>query len=220
MLRHGGEHRIVVLTAMQTGIFAAKFLRICSAANTQERLSRVATDLAVRQAHWADALAMRDPGLITDLLGMGIGRFPDTHYWRRSEARAASYRLLSEQGNRFLRLGTGTAMYTEQFVTIEPGLRYVVQLDLRFPQADGGVAVSLCEKWLLTSGRCVAATATAAQGGSEWQRHELRLASGEIGGVWTPRRAEAAMSASSKNLRLACAQQSASVTGAGERSDA
>ena len=33
MLRHGGEHRIVVLTAMQTGIFAAKFLRICSAAN-------------------------------------------------------------------------------------------------------------------------------------------------------------------------------------------
>jgi len=155
----------------------------------QERLSRVATDLAVRQAHWADALAMRDPGLITDLLGMGIGRFPDTHYWRSSEARATSYRLLSEQGNRFLRLGTGTAMYTEQFVTIEPGLQYVVQLDLRSPQADGGVAVSLCEKWLLTSGRCVAATATAAQGGSEWQRHELRLASGEIGsGSWPTRR--------------------------------
>ena len=34
MLTHGGKHRILVLTAMQTSIFAARFLRICSAANT------------------------------------------------------------------------------------------------------------------------------------------------------------------------------------------
>ena len=40
-----------------------------------------------------------------------------------------------------------------------------------------------------------------------------RSASGEIGGACLPRRALAAMSASSKNLRRACAQHSASVTG-------
>ncbi len=42
MLRDGGKHRIVVLTAMQTSIFAAKFLRICSAANTSiDSMSRL-----------------------------------------------------------------------------------------------------------------------------------------------------------------------------------
>ena len=34
MLTHAGRHRILVLTAMQTSIFTARFLRICSAANT------------------------------------------------------------------------------------------------------------------------------------------------------------------------------------------
>ena len=64
----------------------------------QDRIARIAPDLAMRQAHWADALAMRDSGLLTELFGMGIGRFPDTHYWRSNEAKAGRYRLEAERG--------------------------------------------------------------------------------------------------------------------------
>ena len=42
-------------------------------------------------------------------------------------------------------------------------------------------------------------------------------ATGEIAAAFLPRRALAAISASSKNCRLACAQQSADVIGPGER---
>jgi hypothetical protein len=51
-------------------------------------------------------------------------------------------------------------------------------------------------------------------------RFTASSAMGETGGASLPLRALAAMSASSKNLRLACPQHSASVTGAGFRSAA
>lgn len=155
----------------------------------QDRIARIAPDLAMRQAHWADALAMRDSGLLTELFGMGIGRFPDTHYWRSNEAKAGRYRLEAENGNTFLRLGSGQALYVEQFVAVEPGRPYVLQMDIRSAQAEGGVAASLCEKLLLTSGRCVAATAAIDHGSAAWQRQQLQLDSGDVGsGSWLTRR--------------------------------
>ncbi|MEF8721933.1 MAG: VanZ family protein [Candidatus Accumulibacter delftensis] len=163
---------IAVLAAVAAPIYSGSFAR--------ERLASSGSDLAVRQAHWADALAMRDPGLLTALFGVGIGRYPETHYWRSSEDKATSYRLESEGDNRFLRLGTGQPLYMEQFVRIEPGQEYLLRLDTRSAQAGGQLSVSLCEKLLLTSRRCVSVT-TPAQGGN-WQQHELRLNSGEVGG--------------------------------------
>ncbi|SBT09891.1 conserved membrane hypothetical protein [Candidatus Accumulibacter aalborgensis] len=162
-------------------------LPIYSGSFAQQRMSRIGADLATRQAHWTDALAMRDPGLATTLFGMGIGRFPETHYWRSTEPKASNYRLETEAGNTFLRLGTGDAMYMEQFVSIEPGQEYVVHLDIRSPQSGASVSTSLCEKLLLTSGRCAAKTALVTGEGRQWQSHELRLASGDIGrGAWRP----------------------------------
>lgn len=168
-----------------TVLVGAVVLPIFSGSFARERLATSAEDLAARQSHWVDALSMRSPGLLTSLFGMGIGRFPVTHYWGSSEARATSYQVHSEAGNRFLQLGTGQPLYLEQFVGIEPG-EYLVHLDTRSDRAGGQLTVSLCEKLLLTSGRCVAATAT--QQEQDWQQHELRLSSGDIGsGTWLAR---------------------------------
>lgn len=153
-------------------------LPIYSGSFAQERLSQVRADLAVRQAHWADTLAMRDSGLASTLFGMGFGRFPERHYWRSSEPRAASYRLESEAGNVFLRLGAGLSLYMEQLVTVQPHRDYVLHLALRSSQPVT-LSASLCEKWLLTSGRCV--FGTAASEGRQWEEHQIRLASGEVG---------------------------------------
>lgn len=174
--------------AILLALAAMVALPIYSGPFAKERMSRIGEDLPARLAHWVDALAMRDPGLPTALFGMGIGRFPETHYWRSTEPKASSYRLESEAGNTFLRLGTGSPMYFEQFVVIEPGQEYVLHVDIRSPDAEAGIAVFLCEKLLLTSGRCVSRRADVAHGGGEWQRHQLRLPSGDIGsGIWMAR---------------------------------
>lgn len=150
----------------------------------QERMSQSGSDLTIRVNHWADALQMRDPGWPTALFGMGIGRYPETHYWRSTESRAATYRVGSENGNAFLRLGSGAPLYIEQFATIRPHKNYTLDLSARSTQPNAQVNVSICEKWLLTSERCTFKSIDIA-GSGQWQTITTHLQSGEIGsGPW------------------------------------
>ncbi len=151
---------------------------------TQARLSQAGTDLGIRLAHWSGALQMRDPGWDTALFGMGIGSYPETHYWRSEKIRAATYRLGSEAGNPFLRLGSGSPLYMEQLVTIKPQHEYSLNLNIRSEQPDSQVTVSICEKWLLTSARCTFKSIDITGKGS-WQPVHIQMQSGDVGsGPW------------------------------------
>lgn len=120
----------------------------------QQRLAQTGQELGVRLAHWRDALALRDEGWATALLGQGLGRFPELHLWRSAEPRrAAVFGLQREASGAFLRLGAGAPVYVEQFVDAGPGQRLQLTLRLRAP-AGATVAVALCEKWLLSSAQC------------------------------------------------------------------
>jgi len=122
----------------------------------QSRMATVDTDLGVRQAHWADALSQRDPDWATQLFGMGLGRYPVTNYWRGTQLpRAGTYSLANEANNTFLRLGSGDALYVEQFVAVEQGRRYQIKLDVRASQTTEKMSVSICEKLMLTSINCI-----------------------------------------------------------------
>lgn len=150
----------------------------------QERFAMTGSDLAIRQAHWADAMEIRDPGLLTELLGMGLGRYPETHYWRSSESKAASYQLGREAGNTFLRLGTGSPTYIEQFVPLLPNTDYTLEMDIRSRRAETAVNITMCEKWLLTSGACVNKQVIN-QAANQWERQAIRLNSEQLGNsVW------------------------------------
>ncbi|GAO34886.1 hypothetical protein SCT_0266 [Sulfuricella sp. T08] len=151
---------------------------------TQARMSRTGTDLGIRLAHWSNALQMRDPGWGTALFGMGVGRYPETHYWRSEESRAATYRLGSETGNTFLRLGSGSPLYMEQFVTIKQQHNYTLSMNARSDQPNTQVTVSICEKWLLTSARCAFKTIDVT-GNGRWQPVQTHMLSGDLGsGPW------------------------------------
>lgn len=167
---------VALILAVVVPIFKGPF--------TQERLSRTGTDLEIRLDHWAGALQMRDPGWNTALFGMGIGRYPETHYWRSEKSRAATYRLASETGNTFLRLGTGSPLYVEQFITIKPQQDHSLSLNVRSNQPDTQVTVSICEKWLLTSARCVFQPIDVS-GNGQWQTVQTSLQSDDAGiGSW------------------------------------
>lgn len=169
-----------VAVALLASLTAAVALPVLSGRFAQERLSQSGTDLATRQAHWQDALAMRDPDWATTLFGMGLGRYPETHYWRSMEIRAAPYRLMNESDNTFLRLSAGSPLYMEQLVHVLPGQTYVFKAMVRTNEAHAPLTVSLCEKWLLTSARCAFQALPAGTPGT-WQGIEASIATGEVG---------------------------------------
>lgn len=150
----------------------------------QERMALVGSDLEARQRHWHDALKIRDAGWLTALFGMGVGRYPETHFWRSDETRAAPYWLVSEEEKHFLRLGAGNLLYVEQFVSIQPGNEYSVEFNGRSNKQNAQITVSICEKWLLTSARC-SSEVVRIKGDGTWQPMQVRLSSGEVGqGPW------------------------------------
>jgi hypothetical protein len=160
-------------------------LPIAGGRYAQQRLAQSAPDLAVRQAHWADGLALRDNSLATALIGEGLGRYPQAHYWRSAEpVHAASYSLAREGDKRFLRLGQGATLYIEQIVPRPDLAALRLSLDWRSSAGQPVPQVALCEKWTLTSLGCVtvaapgtapvAAPAAAGSAGG-WQHAELAL---------------------------------------------
>lgn len=137
---------IALVAVIAAPILAGRF--------AQDRLAQTAEEIGVRMAHWSDALRIRDPGLLTSAIGMGIGTFPDAHYWRSGESvRAGSYRLRTEGGDTFVRLGPGATLYLEQIVPRATG-PLAVTARLRSADGDASISIALCEKWLLTSRRC------------------------------------------------------------------
>ena len=146
------------------------------------RLAQTGTDLAVRQAHWTDALQMRDRDLATTMFGMGLGRFPETHFWRSTgPVRAAPYRLVREADNTFLRLGGGATLYIEQVLPEPPELasdELTLTLSLRSSRTPATLTVALCRKWGLTSQTCVpgqAGSAAVPEAVGQWQPVQIRL---------------------------------------------
>ena len=135
-----------------------------------ERLANTGRDLDTRMAHWRTSLSLRDEGIMTSLFGVGLGRFPETHFWgSHAETRAATFTLEPGRGNPFLRLGPGASIYIEQI--IDPPARTPLELSINLRSASGkpGLTVLVCRKTLLTSEDCEAATVTGADAPGAWQ---------------------------------------------------
>ena len=146
-----------------TAVAAAVAIPIALSPFASTRLATSMQDLQVREKHWRDALALRAPGWDSLLFGEGIGRFPERHYWGSQEpVRAASYRVVSEGKERFLRLGPGAPLYIEQVVARPAAVATLnVEARLRSVKAQPRLSLSLCEKWTLSSLHCESLVLTA-----------------------------------------------------------
>lgn len=130
-------------------------LQVVRGGFAQSRLETVVDDLGVRQRSWAEAMRIRNDDLATTLFGMGLGKYPETSFWRsQSLPRVARFSLESEDGNDFLRLSSGDPVGFEQLVRLQPEIPYVLSLDLRARAPGAVLNVALCEKWLLASRNC------------------------------------------------------------------
>lgn len=148
----------------------------------QGRLADIDRDLQGRESHWAHTLARMDHDAASMLLGMGLGRLPAVNLQRSTpQERSASFSLMDEAGQRFLRLGSGKAVYIEQFVDLAPQQTYRLQIRLRTALPGASLAAGLCEKWLVASATCVSAPMALDGRVNEWQSVSVAMASADVG---------------------------------------
>ncbi|AEG02261.1 VanZ family protein [Methylomonas methanica] len=140
----------------------------------QERFSLVGKDYQIRKDHWQDAIDMMDDDLSVDVIGMGLGSYPRTYYWRNSEnTLPATYQFQNGADGRFLKLWSGDSLYFEQKIAVVPRAQYKLLIDVRGNSGKSVLTVPICEKALLYSFNCVWQTfQIPAVAGEEWQHVE------------------------------------------------
>jgi VanZ family protein len=198
--RGGRSSGRLAATAVTGGIVVLLVAAAVTGPYMAGRFAGTTGDLQTRWNHWGDAVAMMDEGLATSLFGMGVGRFPETYFWKTEKGdRPGTFAFLEEKGNRFLRLGAGDPLYLRQKVALQPETSYRLSLDARSDEPGMQFNVFLCEQTLLYSGRCKAQSFSTGQplpagqsfaavpsltkghGGNGWQPLEAVVDSGEVG---------------------------------------
>jgi O-antigen ligase len=156
-----------VAVAVAWPVFSGKF--------SQSRLAATGQDFSIRTEHWADALnILRQRN--ASVFGVGLGTFPSAYYWGSSAStRPATYSFATEKGDTFLRLGSGETVYFEQLVTVMPGQKYTLEMDLRSTSKNAALTVPVCEKALLYSFTCSWTTLQIKPSSSQWAHHETQI---------------------------------------------
>lgn len=182
LFKSAQQQQRIILAVMMAGAMLAVAIPVFTGQFAQHRISSVGKDYGVRQSHWEDALNIRSPDWATTLFGMGLGRYPASHYLLSGEgSHAGSYQLRTEGDNTFLRLGSGDPIYVEQIVSIEPHQNYVLRLNVRTNQPAEKISVLICEKWLLTSFDCLEIALVAGSEAGKWSSLKVPFASGMLG---------------------------------------
>ena len=137
----------------------------------QQRFNTVYQDQSSRSAHWNNALAIRDDDLASTLFGMGLGSFPRTFFWLNNEGiKPASYEIISEKNQAYLRLSGGDALFMGQYIAVNAHTGYRLLLDIRSKEPGLKLSTSICEKSLQYSLRC--STVLISTHSSEWEHAE------------------------------------------------
>ncbi len=154
----------------------------------KQRLAQAAGDLRFRLGHWEHAVGLMGEGAAPMLFGAGFGRYPDLYLFsERAEVPPGTYKVVDQDGERFLRLGKGEAVYLDQRVAVRPDARYRLSLRLRAASAgQAKLSLPLCEKALLYSFTCVWTALSVKDSEAGWRRLEADVQSGKVGrgGRW------------------------------------
>lgn len=178
----GGRRPGPLLPAAAAAAALAVALPIATGPYAEFRFSHLRADLAARVAQWKEALGMMDDTWAAQLLGMGLGRYPEAYFLNNSHGvLPGNYRFEQAQGGGFLRLGAGDSYGIGQIVPVEPRRRYTLSLDVRSPRAGGRLAAILCQGYILYFQDCRRFTLDAGPAG-QWVRRSVAFDSGRLGG--------------------------------------
>lgn len=183
--------KIVLFPVITLFVFCAGLVAwpVFQGSFAQARLAMIDHDLNVRLAHWRNVLDIADTDLGTKIFGMGLGRFPETYFFRNPAGNfSATYQMHEENGNSYLSMGAGEIIYVEQIVKIAPDQSYKLIFDIRGKDLGAGFNIMLCERTFFESYNCQNFSQRLNQVG-EWQHYQTELYSEALGqGAWFARR--------------------------------
>jgi hypothetical protein len=141
----------------------------------ESRFSGLSRDLATRGDNWQTGLDLRADDVATHLFGEGPGSFPRLHLWRNADGLVpTTFSVRAENGEAFLRLGSGENQYFEQRLATPDSGRFALTLTVR-AAAPARVAVLWCRKAQLYSFGCRTALVEP-EPGAGWQTLQQSLA--------------------------------------------
>lgn len=153
------------------------------------RFATTGDDIAARLDHWGEALQMMDDNWQTSAFGMGLGRYPETYYWKnRAGEMPGSVNYKAEGNNLFLQLVSGShprgyadSLRSLQTVVLQPGARYELSLDVRSTAPQARLDIAICERWLLYRQNCVGPRLRLGPADGKWHHYSVPLATGALG---------------------------------------
>lgn len=145
------------------------------------------SDMHVRTSHWQGTIEMMDRGWLTRAFGMGLGKFPETYYWRnRERGQPGAYLFGADKGLPYLRLSgsapgwEGDFLRYGQRVAISPFRSYKAGFEIRNTFPKERLDIGICEKLLLYPMHCSETVLFPVPDG-KWHRYAVALDSGAIG---------------------------------------
>lgn len=184
-IHFAGQNKIKVkqsvgLVALLLTVIATLSLPVFESDLMKNRLSVAGKDSETRHLHWVAAIDAMDGDVVTQLFGMGLGSFPRTFFWTNQEnAHPATYRIGSENGNQYLALQGGDALFMGQYVSVQPHQNIKLSMDVRSSQQNAQLSIPICEKSLQYSFRCVDTEINVTS--TQWQQIEKDIQIGEVG---------------------------------------
>ncbi len=147
----------------------------------QQRLAQTGADAGIRFRHWAEVLNLRDSGVLTALVGQGLGTLPATTLVNRLPDEAGSYRYATDGETSWLALNSAGTLYMAQRVAARPAQALTLEVSVRAPVAQAGLEASLCEKSLFNSRNCQWLKVGFEPGRADWQHHAQMFDTAEVG---------------------------------------
>ncbi|MHB1247393.1 MAG: VanZ family protein [Sulfuriferula sp.] len=164
----GGLLLLLVLGGIAWPVLEGRFM--------QSRLATTQQDADIRAAHWQEAIDMMDNGIGTQLFGMGLGRYPETYFWRNEQnVRPSNYQFVTQKDNTWLELSGGDPLYFEQIVAVRADRHYRLSFAARSRQDRADLNVPVCEKWMQNSAACVWQSVHVGNTGGQWRHFGLEV---------------------------------------------
>ena len=162
-------------------LLAAVLGMAASSEMMRQRFSTLAEDLITREMNWQTGWSVRDPGVATDMFGMGLGTYQRAMRSRAKVNRPSNLSVENDEKGPFLSLRTVTPLYFGQ--KIQPPEAGPLLLTLRFRSAakTADVGYVLCDKVLLYSDNCRGGTVRPAHPGM-WEELSVTLSGDGLGG--------------------------------------
>ena len=164
--RRGGWARVAMVVPFV--LLAAAVAGAASSGVMRERLMAATGDMLTRESNWRAGWAVRDPGILTDVFGMGLGTYQRTMLSRGTVNRPSDFGLSEDGNGRFVWVRVESPFFLGQKIVLPATGSMHLKLRFRGAIQGAGLGWSVCDKVLLYSDNCQTGRAAAAVPGA-WQ---------------------------------------------------